>query len=113
MNIKRQSAGNGAKIPTTAIIWGFATGMMAICIPIIDMTEDAIILPLAIVLGATGCTIAVWLSGTRQRGEIDELTDKFRVIQERVTDLETICSVQELELSKKFEQLKPKDRHRS
>lgn len=112
MNMKHQSVGNGAKIATTAIIWGFATGMMAICIPMIDMTDFAVILPLAVVLGSSGSTVAVWRSGNRQRGEITELTNKFRVIQERIVDLETICSAQELEIGKKFEELEPKDRHR-
>ena len=112
MNMKRQSVGNGARIATTAIIWGFATGMMAICIPIIDMTNDAVILPLAVVLGTSISTVAVWRNGNRQSGEIDELTNKFRVIQERITDLETICSARELEFGRKFEELEPKDRHR-
>ena len=29
---------NGIKVGTTAIIWGFATGMMAICIPLVAMS---------------------------------------------------------------------------
>ena len=115
--MKRQSAGNGPRLATTAIIWGFATAMMAICIPMIGMTIDmtrlAIILPLAVVLGASGSTVIVWRSRDEQRREIDELTNQFRLIQERVIDLETICSTQELDIGKKFEQLEPKDRHRS
>lgn len=113
MNLKRQSAGNGARIATTAIIWGFATGMIAICIPIIDITDDAIILPLAVVLGTSGSTVAVWLSGGHYRHKIDDLSNKFQVLQERIMDLETICSTQELEIGRKFEQLEPKDRHHS
>ena len=113
MNLKRQSAGNGARIATTAIIWGFATGMIAICIPIIDITDDAIILPLAVVLGTTGSTVVVWLSGGHYRRKIDELSNKLQVIQERVIDLETIRSTQELEIEKKFKELEPKDKHHS
>lgn len=113
MNLKRQSGGNSALIATVAIIWGCATAMMAVCIPMIDMTDDAIILPIFIILGASISTVVAWRSGSRQKGEIDELTNNFRTIQERVIDLETICSAQELEINKKFEQLEPTDQHRS
>ena len=54
------------KIGTTAIIWGFSTGMLAICIPLISMTESGVILPLAIVIGATISTVFVWLNSSQQ-----------------------------------------------
>jgi hypothetical protein len=54
--------GQGVKIGSTAIIWSLATGMMAISIPIIKMTETGIILPLAVVIGVSISTIAIWLS---------------------------------------------------
>ncbi|MDJ0568325.1 MAG: hypothetical protein QNJ53_04700 [Pleurocapsa sp. MO_192.B19] len=54
--------GQGAKIGSTAIIWGLATGMMAISIPIVKMTQTGIILPLAVVIGVSLSTIAIWLS---------------------------------------------------
>lgn len=52
----------GFKIGSTAIIWGFSTGMLAICIPLVSMTESGVILPLAVVCGATISTIVVWVS---------------------------------------------------
>lgn len=54
--------GQGVKIGSTAIIWSLATGMMAISIPIVRMTETGIILPLAVVVGVSVSTIAIWLS---------------------------------------------------
>ncbi len=54
--------GQGVKIGSTAIIWSLATGMMAICIPIIKITDTGIILPLAVVVGVSLSTIAIWLS---------------------------------------------------
>ncbi len=54
--------GQGVKIGSTAIIWSLATGMMAISIPIIKMTDTGIILPLAVVVGVSLSTIAIWLS---------------------------------------------------
>lgn len=54
--------GQGAKIGSTAIIWSLATGMMAISIPIIKMTGTGIVLPLAVIIGVSLSTIAIWLS---------------------------------------------------
>jgi hypothetical protein len=60
--MESQKLGIGFKIGTTAIIWGFATGMLAICIPLVSMTGSGIILPLAVILGAAVSTLVVWLS---------------------------------------------------
>ena len=54
--------GQGVKIGSTAIIWSLATGMMAISIPIVKMTDTGIVLPLAVVIGVSISTIAIWLS---------------------------------------------------
>ncbi|WP_319421407.1 hypothetical protein [Pleurocapsa sp. FMAR1] len=54
--------GQGVKIGSTAIIWSLATGMMAISIPIVKITDTGIILPLAVVVGVSLSTIAIWLS---------------------------------------------------
>ncbi|MEM7590526.1 MAG: hypothetical protein AAGE84_03865 [Cyanobacteria bacterium P01_G01_bin.39] len=54
--------GQGAKIGSTAIIWCLATGMMAISIPIVKMTNTGIILPVAVVIGVSISTIAIWFS---------------------------------------------------
>ena len=62
----------GFKIGSTAIIWGFSTGMLAICIPLISMTESGIILPLAVVVGATLSTVVVWVSSPRQSQKVAE-----------------------------------------
>ena len=67
-----QTLGKGSKIGATAIIWGFATGMLAICIPLVSMTESGIILPMAVILGATASTVVVWLSSGPQRRKISE-----------------------------------------
>lgn len=68
--MESQRLGIGAKIGTTAIIWGFATGMLAICIPLVSITKSGIILPLAVILGATASTIVVWLSSSQQPAKI-------------------------------------------
>ena len=70
--MESQPLGIGFKIGTTAIIWGFATGMLAICIPLVSMTDSGIILPLAVILGAAGSTVVVWLSSGQQPRKMAE-----------------------------------------
>ncbi|WP_017327167.1 hypothetical protein [Synechococcus sp. PCC 7336] len=70
--MENKTSGIGFKIGTTAIIWGFATGMLAICIPIISMTGSGVILPLAVIVGTTISTIVVWLSSGRTLPKITE-----------------------------------------
>ena len=64
--MESQPAGMGFKIGTTAIIWSFSTGMLAICIPLVSMTDSGVILPLAVICGATVSTVVVWLSSRQQ-----------------------------------------------
>jgi hypothetical protein len=90
---------NGTKIATTAIIWGFATGMMAISIPLVAMSRTGIILPLAVILGASTSTASIWQSKNQNK---IELSDNLQQIEQRIRDLETICSSEELNVANKF-----------
>ena len=101
--------GLGAKIATTAIIWGFATGMLAICIPLVAMTKSGVILPLAVILGASGGTAVVWVSSDLQTRKISNLTNNVQLLEQRMVDLETICSSDEFKISQKFKQIESKD----
>lgn len=103
--MKRQEDGYGPKIATTAIIWGLATAMLAICIPIVASTGSGVILPLAVILGASGGTVVVWRTKSNRNSEIFELKNNVSELRQRVVDLETICSSDEFELQKKLKQL--------
>gem|GEM_PF-689174 len=92
---------NDSKTATTAIIWAFATGMLAICIPLVALTGSGVILPLAVLLGASGGTAVVWRSD-RNRNTF-KLTNDISQLQQRIVDLETICSSDEINLQKKLE----------
>ncbi len=104
-----QPRGNSPLIGTTAIIWAFATAMLAICIPIVSLTKSGAILPLALILGATVSTVAVWRKSAERNGKISELTNSVSKLQQRVIDLETICSTDDLNLQNKFKQLESID----
>ena len=54
--------GNGAKVGATAIIWSLATGIMAICIPLVKISQSGTILPVTVMVGVSISTVAIWLS---------------------------------------------------
>ena len=87
----RKSTEKNPKVRATDDIWGCAVGMLAICIPLVAITESGIILPLLVLLGAGGGTAAIWLApDKRQQEESDHLTHTIKALEERVMNLETI-----------------------
>ena len=76
------------KVDATAIIWGCATGITAICLSATSTFSNVIILPLTVILGASISTVAVWQSDKQKKlKSVAELQQ----IKRRVQDLETIC----------------------
>lgn len=92
----------------TSKIWGFATGMLAICIPLTAVTRSGAILPIVVISGATVGTVAVWRKSNNQsRNPL--LTNSIKELEQRVANLETICSSQELDLQSKIKHLDSKN----
>ena len=77
--MENKSSGKAYLIGITAIIWGFATGMLAICIPLVSMTESGIFLPLAVILVAGIGTIVVWFSSSsiQKEQKISQLVKEY------------------------------------
>jgi len=94
----------GLCIAATSIIWFFATGMLAICIPLVDITGSEI-LPLAVITGAAVGTFAVWHSSDNQLRNSPLPTNSMKELEQRVANLEVICSSQELALHNTIKQL--------
>ena len=87
-----------SKVKATSSIWGYATGMLAICIPLVSITESGILLPFLVALSAAGGTAAVWFSPEKPKQEEIELVQTVKALEERVINLETIyVSLPEIE----------------
>ncbi|MEB3336431.1 MAG: hypothetical protein VKJ46_03145 [Leptolyngbyaceae bacterium] len=84
-----QLEGKGLRIAAIAIIWAFATGMLAIAIPLVTVTKSDLI-PLAIVLGVTIGTLGIWRTTAATASAISP--SSMRQLQQRVTNLEVIFS---------------------
>ena len=104
-----QSEGKGYILAATIMIWSFATGMMAICIPLVKITESGVILPLAVILATTVSTITIWNSSSQKTHKIEILTDNIQVIERKVRDAETFYSHEELDSNRNLKQLDSQD----
>ena len=90
--MENKSSGKAYLIGITAIIWGFATGMLAICIPLVSMTESGIFLPMAVIVIAGIGTMVVWLSSgsIQQKQKMSQLVNTIEQLDKRIINLETI-----------------------
>ncbi|MFG6094174.1 hypothetical protein SPB21_02940 [Leptothoe sp. ISB3NOV94-8A] len=80
------------KVRATAAMWTLSMGMLGVCIPLVAITNSGIILPLLVILSTGGATAAVWLSPGRRRPEDIQLTQTVKALEERIINLETICT---------------------
>jgi hypothetical protein len=92
-------------------IWGFATGMFALCIPLAALTRGAAIIPAAVALGAGAGTVAVWRSNRHSKHKL-VAEQHMRLLEERVGNLEAIASSAELDVQHQFKHLELQDRQK-
>jgi hypothetical protein len=98
------------RVNITTKIWGLATVMLAICIPLSAVTNTGAILPLAVIAGATVSTVSVWRSHQQtSQNSIMLEPAKLRALEERIANLETIVSSPELDLPPKIKRLEVSD----
>ncbi|NEO34057.1 MAG: hypothetical protein F6K36_27360 [Symploca sp. SIO3C6] len=94
---------------TTSKIWSYATGMLALCIPLSAVTRSGAILPLAVVTGATISTAVVWKSDKKAQNLLQP--HQMQQIEERLANLETIAASDPLQWQSQRQQLESSDRH--
>ena len=93
------------RVKATASIWALSTGMLGICIPLVALTNSGVMLPIAVLSGATVATVAVWFSSEQQMGNTSISGSSMKQLEERIANLETIVSSEEWDLK----QLESKD----
>ena len=84
------------RLATTSKIWSFATGMLAICIPLSPVTKSGPILPIAVVLGATLGTASVWKPSTSESTSNQQTSEKIKELEGRIANLETIITSEDI-----------------
>jgi hypothetical protein len=99
------------RVNATSKIWGVATGMLAICIPLSAATNSGPILPIAVISGAAIGTGAVWQSSEQKKYQNSLLqSSNVKELEERIANLETIVSRDDLDLERRIKQIESNDR---
>lgn len=80
------------RLNVTSKIWAYATGMLAICIPLSAATDSGVILPITVISGAAIGTASVWKFSNQESTSNSKTSDKFRELEGRIADLETIIA---------------------
>jgi len=80
------------RLKVTTKIWAFATGMLAICVPLSAATKSGPIIPIAVIFGAAAGTTSVWRSSGRNSHNSREASHKIKELEARIADLETIAA---------------------
>jgi len=93
------------KADMTTKIWGFATGILAICVPLSAVTKSGPLLPFAVITGATVGTGVIWQSEDKKFDHSPSSAKKLAILQERVANLEMIISSEDINLQQKIQQL--------
>ena len=98
------------RVAATSRIWAYATGMLAICIPLTAVARSGAILPLAVITGAAVGTGAVWKSSDKKSGTSSFLSGhSVEALEERIANLETIVGSEEIHFHRQLNQVNTSD----
>ncbi len=107
-----QNTERDIRIAATSKIWGIATGMLAICIPLTAVAKSGPILPIAVITGAAVGTRAVWQSSDQKSGNSTLSPNNVEALEERIANLEMIIGSEEINFQRKLKQLDGTDKAR-
>lgn len=104
--------GEDLRSKTTGKIWGCATGMLGICIPLADVSHSGVMLPIFVLMAAAAGTIAVWMRGgtvvVNSRGGADADSQKrIQELEERLASLEAITNFEHKLIEAKYPNAAP------
>lgn len=99
------------RFAATSRIWAYATGMLALCIPLTGVARSGPILLLAVITGAAVGTGAVWKSYDKKPGNSSLLSsNSVEALEERIANLETIVGSEEIPLHRRLHQVDMSER---
>lgn len=96
------------RVTATTKIWGLTVGILALCVPLCAITRSGAIIPLAAIAGAGVGTVAVWRSRDDKKYQGILSPQQVELLEQRISDLETIVSDDDFELRMKIKQLNGK-----
>lgn len=97
------------RLSATTRIWVITVAILGVCVPLSAITKSGAILPLVAIGGAAVGTVAVWRSD-EQKSKTNYLQQQqIELLEERLANLETIVSSDDLNLQMKIKQIEARD----
>jgi hypothetical protein len=97
------------RLSATTRIWVITVAILGVCVPLSAVTRSGAILPLVAIGGAAVSTIAVWRSD-EQKSKTNYLQQQqIELLEQRLANLETIVSSDDLNLQMKIKQIEARD----
>jgi hypothetical protein len=103
--VQSQPRSKSLKIAVITIAWGLLTSVLAISIFLASLTNDAVILPLAIAIGASGSIVAIWHTYRRQIKRMSELKHNVQILNRRIMALEAMFASNDLNIRENFKRI--------
>jgi hypothetical protein len=99
---QRSEQSQDMRLKVTSRIWAFATGMLAICVPLSAATKSGAVIPVAVIAGAAIGTTSIWRSGSKSSNRLED-SYKLEKLEGRIADLEAIIATQDVDLQRRIE----------
>lgn len=97
------------RLSATTRIWVITVAILGVCVPLSAVTRSGAILPLVAIGGAAVGTVAVWRSD-EQKSKTNYLhQQQIELLEQRLANLETIISSDDLNLQMKIKQIEARD----
>ncbi len=97
------------RLSATTRIWVITVAILGVCVPLSIVTRSGAILPLVAIGGAAVDTVAIWRSD-EQKSKTNYLQQQqIELLEQRLANLETIVSSDDLNLQMKIKQIEARD----
>ncbi|MBC8123516.1 MAG: hypothetical protein H7Y22_16980 [Gemmatimonadaceae bacterium] len=108
MSLRRELTGGdeNTRVKASFIVWGCATGMMAISIPLTALAGSGALIPLGVLAAAATATWKIWQLPSTRSDQASSLVDRrAKQLEERLSNLETIVLREDVDLKAKLTHL--------
>ncbi|MEH2080964.1 MAG: hypothetical protein V7K89_13470 [Nostoc sp.] len=96
------------RLSATTRIWVITVAILGVCVPLSAVTRSGAILPLVAIGGAAVGTVAVWRSDEQSKTNYLQ-QQQMELLEQRLANLETIVSSDDLNLQMKIKQIEARD----
>jgi hypothetical protein len=82
------------RLKATIFVWILSIPLILACVPIVALTENGLLLPMAVLITVGISTVSIWLFGRQKNIDCDQ---EMQQLETRVANLETIADIIDFE----------------